>query len=155
MQAVESRKREQMEVGARSDAHLQIARQTPPLILLFTRDCDFAQSVHDALSGTGAIVLLAQDVRSALQIVCQRGRDLNLALMDFDNGCRGMTLLSALHTCHERLPVVVMTSTDTEHATAVAYANGARSCLPRSLPAGTLAHTIAELNELRDQPMAA
>jgi DNA-binding response OmpR family regulator len=155
-QAFESREREQMEVGVRSDAHFQLAgRVRPPLILLFTRDGDFAQSVRDAFFGTGAIVLLAQDIRGALQIVCQRGRELNLALMDFDDGCHGMTLLSALHTCHERLPVLVTTSTDTEHATAVAYANGARTCLNKPLHAGTLAHAIAELNTRNDQQLAA
>jgi len=42
-----------------------------PLILLFTRNGDFAQSVRDALFGTGATVLIARDVRDGLQIVCQ------------------------------------------------------------------------------------
>jgi len=41
------------------------------LILLFTRDSDFAQSVRDALFETGAAVLIARDVRDGLQIVCQ------------------------------------------------------------------------------------
>ena len=30
--------------------------------------------------------------------------------------CRGMTLLSAVHTCFEQLPVLVTTSRDAEHA---------------------------------------
>jgi CheY-like chemotaxis protein len=145
-----------MEVGVRSDAHFQLGRRIKsPLILLFTRDRDFAQSVCDALFGTAAIVLMARDVRGALQIVCQRGRELNLALMDFDDGCRGMTLLSALHTCHERLPILVTTSSDTEHATAIAYANGARTCLNKPFPANTLAHAIAELRTWHDQQVAA
>jgi hypothetical protein len=57
-----------------------------PLIFLFTRDSAFAQSVCDAVSGTDAVVLIAQDVRNGLQIVCQRGRELDFALMDFDDG---------------------------------------------------------------------
>ena len=70
-----SREREQMEVGVRSDAHFQLARRIkPPLILLFTRDAEFAQSVGEALFETGAMVLMARDVRDGLQIVCQRGR---------------------------------------------------------------------------------
>src|SRR3981189_2525882 len=44
-----------------------------PLILLFTRDGDFAQSVREAVSETGATVLVARDVRDGLQIVWQRG----------------------------------------------------------------------------------
>src|ERR1700720_710587 len=95
-----------------------------PLILFFTRDAYFAQSIREALSGTDAIVLIARDVRDGLQIVCQRGRELDFALMDFDDGCRGMTLLSAVNTCYERLPIVVTTPGDAEHARSLAYANG-------------------------------
>ena len=69
-----------------------------PLLLLFTRDGDFAQSVCEALSGTGTVVLIARDVRDGLQIVCQRGRELDFALMDFDYGSHGMALLSAAYS---------------------------------------------------------
>src|SRR6266496_2925184 len=72
-----------------------------PLILLFTRDGGFAQSVRDALFETDATVLIARDVRDGLQIVWQRGRELDSALMDFDDGCRGRTLLSAVHNCYD------------------------------------------------------
>jgi DNA-binding response OmpR family regulator len=116
-----------------------------PLILLFTRDGYFAQSVGEALSGTGGIVLIARDVRDGLQIVCQRGRELDFALMDFDDGCRGMTLLSAVNTCYERLPIVVTTSEDAEHARSLAYANGALVCLSKPLSAALLAKAIADL----------
>src|SRR3982074_3761850 len=102
-----------------------------PLILLFTRGGDFAQSVREAVSGTGAIVLIARDVRDGLQIVCQRGRELDFALMDFDDSSRGRTLLSAVHTCYEALPIVVTTSEDVEHPCFLAYANGARICLKK------------------------
>jgi len=123
--------------------------------LLFTRDADFAQSAREALLGTGAIALIAQDVSEALQIVCQRGRELDFALMDFDGGCRGMTLLSAVHTCHQQLPIWVTTSNDTEHATAIAYANGARACFNKPLRAATLANAIADLDAPHDQQIAA
>ena len=59
-----------------------------PLILLFTRDRDFALSVREAVSETGATVLVARDVRDGLQIVWQRGSELDFALMDFDDGCQ-------------------------------------------------------------------
>jgi len=39
-----------------------------PLILLFTRDGEFAQSVGEALFETGAIVLIARDVRDGFQL---------------------------------------------------------------------------------------
>jgi DNA-binding NtrC family response regulator len=89
----------------------------PRLILLFTPDRTFDQLVREAFFVTSAIVLIARNVADALQIVCQRGRELDFALLDFDGGCRGMTLLSAIHTCFEQLPVLVTTSRDAEHAT--------------------------------------
>jgi CheY-like chemotaxis protein len=127
----------------------------PQLILLFTRDRNFPQLIRDALLGTEAIVLMAQNVADALQIVCQRGRELDFALMDFDGGCRGMTLLSAVHTCYQQLPILVTTSEDAKHATALAYANGARACFDKPLRAVTLAHAIADLHASHDQQIAA
>jgi DNA-binding NtrC family response regulator len=126
-----------------------------PLILLFTRDGEFAQSVREALFGTGAMVLIARDVRDGLQIVCQRGRELDSALMDFDDGCRGMTLLSAVHICYEQLPIVVTTSANAERACFLAYANGARTCLKKPLSAEGFAKAIADVTAPRHQPVAA
>jgi len=117
-----------------------------PQVLLYTRDPNFDGLLGEALSGTGASVLIARTVADALQIVCQCGCDLDFALMDFDGGCRGMTLLSAVHACYERLPILVTTSQDTEHATAVAYANGARGCLTKPRQAAILTAAIADLN---------
>ena len=118
-----------------------------PLILLFTRDGDFARSVRDALFETDATVLIARDVRDGLQIVWHRGRELDSALMDFDDGCRGRTLLSAVHNCYERLPIVVTTSEKAEHACFLAYANGARTCLKKPLSAASFAEAIAGVTD--------
>jgi DNA-binding response OmpR family regulator len=126
-----------------------------PLILVFTRDGKFAQSVCEALFETGAVVLIARDVRDGLQIVCQRGRELDSALMDFDDGSRGMTLLSAVHTCYERLPIVVTTSEDAEHACSLACANGARTCLKKPLSGPGFAKAIADVTAPGHQPVAA
>jgi CheY-like chemotaxis protein len=123
--------------------------------LFFTRDAAFAQSVGEALLGTGAIALIAPDVRDALQIVCQRGRELDFALMDFDDGSHGMTLLSAVHTCYQQLPIFVTTAKGTEHATAVAYANGAQACFNKPIPAATLANAIADLHAPDNRQIAA
>jgi len=127
----------------------------PRLVLLYTHDRNFDRVLSKALLGTGAIVLTARSVSDALQMVCHRGRELGLAVMDFDDGCRGMTLLSAVHTCHQQLPVLVTTSNATEHATAVAYANGARACLNKPIPAVRLANAISEFIAPNHQLMAA
>jgi DNA-binding NarL/FixJ family response regulator len=92
-------------------------------------------------------VLVARDVRDGLQIVWQRGRELDFALMDFDDGCRGRTLFSAVHNCYERLPIVVTTSEKAEHASFLAYANGARTCLKKPLSVAVLAKAIADVTD--------
>jgi CheY-like chemotaxis protein len=126
-----------------------------PLILLFTLDGDFAESVREAVAGTGAVVLIAQDVRDGLQIVSRLGRELDFALMDFDNRGHGQALLSALHTCFEQLPILVATSENAEHQNPVAYANGARACLNKPIPPARIADAISHLTQPHHQPVTA
>jgi CheY-like chemotaxis protein len=117
----------------------------PRLVLLYTRDPNLEAILAQALGGMGAVVLIARSVSEALQIVCRQGRELAFALMDFDGGCRGMTLLSAIHTCFEHLPVLVTISEEAKHIAAVAQANGARVCLNKPIQGATFAHAISGL----------
>jgi DNA-binding NtrC family response regulator len=118
----------------------------PALILLFTQDQTFDRLVCEALLETGAIILITRNVAQALQVVSTKGRELSLALMDFEEGCRGMTLLSAIHTCYQQLPILVTTSNG-YNAAAVAYANGARVCLNKPVSTTQLANTIEDLQK--------
>ena len=127
----------------------------PPLILLFTRDRAFHEVVAEALLGRSAIVLIARTVADALRLVCQRGAELDLVVMDFDDGCRGMTLLSAVHTCYEQLPVLITAARDEAHVQQVAYAHGARACLEKPFATETLSNVIASLRDSPERLMAA
>ena len=119
-----------------------------PLVLLFTRDGDFARLVYETLFPGDSVLFIARDVRSGLQIVYERGRELDLAVMDLvDDGCRGRTLLSAVHTCYERLPIVVTISEGAEDACFLAYANGARSCLKKPLSPVSFAQAIYDVTD--------
>jgi DNA-binding NtrC family response regulator len=93
--------------------------------LLYTHDRNVDELLAQALFGTGTIILNARSVGDALQIVCHWGRELDFVVLDFNEGCRGMILLSALHTCFDKLPTFVVTSKDSVLSSAVAYANGA------------------------------
>jgi DNA-binding response OmpR family regulator len=115
------------------------------LVLLYTRDADFQNVVRQALSDTGTVLLIAQTAEEALQIVCRRKRELDVAIMAFDEDCRGITLLSAVHGCCEQLPTLVVVEKDSEQARALAYANGARSCLSKPVSPVELANAIADL----------
>ena len=117
----------------------------PRVILLFTCDRALDGMVAEALLGSSAIVLITRNVTDALQIVCGRGRELDLAVLDLDSECRGMTLLSAVHTCFSDLPVLITTTCDEQRLRTLAYANGARACLNKPFPLATLGNTIAIL----------
>jgi DNA-binding response OmpR family regulator len=118
------------------------------LVLLYTRDHNFDHILAQVFSGTDTIVLVGRTVADALGIVCRRGRELDLVVLDFNPGCRGMTLLSAIHGCYETLPILVVTSEESESAKAIACANGARICLSKPLPAGLLASAIVDLQSM-------
>jgi hypothetical protein len=63
------------------------------LALLDTRDHTFDRVLTEAVFRTEAVVLIARSLADALQIVSQRGGELDFAVMDFVGGSRGMTLL--------------------------------------------------------------
>jgi DNA-binding NtrC family response regulator len=113
------------------------------LVLLLTCDPKVEDSVVQAVLPGGSIVLPARNLGEALQIVCARGGELELAIIDFDDGCQGMTLLRAIATCQEELPIVVVTSRDVYHA--LAYANGAAACLAKPITAEEIAIVVEAL----------
>ena len=116
------------------------------LVLLFTSDTELESVVKRALFGTDIIFLVARNVSDALQIACQRGRELDLAIMTFGEDCHGMTLLSAIHGCYEQLPtIVVVEKKDLGHASALAYANGACVCVSKPVSLVDFTNAIAAL----------
>jgi DNA-binding NtrC family response regulator len=113
--------------------------------LLFTSDAEFESMVRQAILGTDTFLLIARTVGDALQIVCQRGHELDFAIMAFSEHCHGMTLLSAIHGCYEQLPALVVVEKDSGHASALAYANGACICLSKPVSIPELTSAIADL----------
>jgi len=115
------------------------------LVLIYTRDEDFQKIVRQALSATGTIVLIARTVEEALQIVCRRRHELDVAIMSFNEDCRGITLLRAIRDCCEQLPTLVVVDKDSEQVRALACANGAQFCLSKPVSPVELANAIADL----------
>lgn len=116
------------------------------LVLLLSNDHNFEKLLTEALRENSATVLATEDLSDALQIVCTRGAELDLAIIDRDD-CHGMTLLSAISMCRHNLPIVVVTSTETYHTAALAYANGAAACLAKPITSAELALAIHELRQ--------
>jgi CheY-like chemotaxis protein len=125
-----------------------------PIILLLTNDSELEALVADALVEIGAISHLTRDAGEALEIICGVD-DLDLAIIDFEHGPHGMTLLSAISTLREDLPVIAITRDDEDHVEALAYANGATACLSKQTVATQLANAIRELSKPRPEPVFA
>jgi DNA-binding NtrC family response regulator len=113
-------------------------------VLLLTRDDEFEKLLKEALLESGASILVARNVDDALQIVCTRGAEIFLAVIDRDD-CHGINLLSAIKACQHKLLMVVVTSDDTYHCAALAYANGATACFVKPIAAAELKLAIQNL----------
>ena len=116
------------------------------LALLLTHDPDFEKVVTEALEDCSAKILVQHDVDHALEIGCSRASQFDVIIIDRSD-CHAITLLSALQTCRHDLPVVVVTSGDTSHCAALAYANGASACLAKPITAGDLKLALRNLCE--------
>jgi CheY-like chemotaxis protein len=121
-----------------------------PVMLLLTNDSELENSVAEALLGLGGVSHLTRDAGDALEIVCGV-RNLDLAVIDFQHGTHGITLLSAISTVREDLPVIVIACNDDKHVEALAYANGATACLPKPVSVTQLARAIRELQWLKPE----
>jgi DNA-binding NtrC family response regulator len=115
-----------------------------PVILLLTNDNGLEEMVAHALSEIGGVSHLTRDAADALETI-SGVHDLDLAVIDFEHGPHGMTLLSAISTLREDLPVIVITCDDEKHVEELAYANGATACFSKQAVATQLANTIREL----------
>jgi DNA-binding NtrC family response regulator len=124
-----------------------------PVIVLLTGDAALENIVADALLATGGISYLARNAGDALKIVCGTGRDLNLAVIDFEHGLHGMTLLKAIDACRKDFPVIVIMDEDQEHVEVLARAIGAVECFSKPVAAEQLAEVFQRCCRSRD-PLA-
>lgn len=113
------------------------------LILLLTLDPMVEEAMAAALLEIGGIICLAHSADEAMRIVCSSGNKLSLAVMDFDHGSNGMTLISAIDTCaNHHVPMLVLTPPGEKHAGFVARANGAAECVAKPLSAAQLVQAM-------------
>jgi DNA-binding NtrC family response regulator len=117
------------------------------LVVLLTHDPSFEKLLAEALRKSGLSVFVTRSVDDALQIVCRRSENLEFAVIDFDDGCHGMTLLRAINACHRELPIIVVTSSDLVHAAALAYINGAAVCLAKPITAAEVELVLSKLRQ--------
>jgi DNA-binding response OmpR family regulator len=101
------------------------------------------EAMGEALLETDGIICLAHTSDDAMRIVCSNASELELAVIDFDHGSNGMTLISAINTCADHhVPILVLTPPGEEHGRFVARANGAAECLAKPISAAQMAKAI-------------
>jgi CheY-like chemotaxis protein len=120
------------------------------VMLLLTNDSELEDSVAEALLELGGVSHLTRDAGNALETVCAV-HDLDLAVIDFEHGPHGMTLLSAITMLRDDLPIIVITRDDNKHVEALACANGATACFRKPVSATHLARAIRELQRLKPE----
>lgn len=116
------------------------------LALLLTHDANFEKLVTEALEESGAKILVRHDIDHTMEVGCSRITQFDLVIIDRSD-CHAITLLSALRACRHDLPVVVITSGNTPHCAALAYANGATACLAKPITVTDLRLAFRELCE--------
>jgi DNA-binding response OmpR family regulator len=113
------------------------------LTLLLTLDPIVEEAMAVALLQKGGIGYLARTSDDVMRIVCSKGSELGLAVIDFDHGSNGMTLMSAIDACaNHHLPMLALTGAGEEHARFIAVANGAAECLTKPVSAEQLANAL-------------
>ena len=117
----------------------------PRLVLLYTRDRKFDRVLKEGLWGMRAVVLIARNLEALRKIVFRRGCELDLAILDFNQGFRGMTVLKALKGCYDNLPTLAVSSEGECRTGVLAFATGARVCLSKPFSSAILAKAIATL----------
>jgi DNA-binding response OmpR family regulator len=114
------------------------------LILLLTLDPMVEEAMTEALLETGGTICLARTADDAMRIVCSNSRELELAVIDFEHGSNGMTLISAINTCADHhLPMLVLTPPGEGHGRFVARANGAAECLAKPVSTAQMTKAIS------------
>ena len=123
-----------------------------PFILLFTNDNELKDLVAQALSEIGGVSHLGRDVNEALETVCC-APSLDFAIVDFEHGSDGLTLLRAINALCRYLPVIVVIRDDDSHV--AAHTNGAAACLAKPVSAEQLVSTIRKLGLFEPELAAA
>ena len=114
-----------------------------PLVLLLTEDRQLEANLSEALSRSHFLV--TRDANAALRIICERGSDLSLVLVDFDHSSLGLTLLSTIRSLFGQLPVVAFSASNNYHAAALAYSSGVAASLAKPISAEELRSVLRGL----------
>jgi DNA-binding response OmpR family regulator len=116
-------------------------------VLLLARDVGVKRQAAIAAAASCVSLTVVQTAGEALQTICARRHELDLVVIDFDQGTRGMTLLSALRMLSADLPILALTSTDGDQSFVVACGNKAAFCLTKPITSAEFEIVIRALDD--------
>jgi DNA-binding NtrC family response regulator len=125
-------------------AFVNSRRVKTPVILLVTSDPRLEDSVAQALSEIGGLSHLTGSPSKALDLVCTISQDLDLAVIDCEEAPHRLTLLAPIKGCRGDLPVIAVTRDEDKKIEALAYVNGASTCLSKPVSAAQVARAIKQ-----------
>ncbi len=119
----------------------------PRLVLLLTGDPVMQDHLEKALFGSTTRILVARNLTEAMQSVCARWQELDLAVLDADTGDHGRAMLRAIRVCCEELPIIVVISGDLYSASPFADSHRAAACLSKPFTADQLERVIEQIRK--------
>jgi DNA-binding response OmpR family regulator len=99
------------------------------LILIVDADGDTVGFVLEAAARTGHGVRQARTSREAFEVLGNELRHLDAVIVDVDPGAHGLALLEAVSACHDKPPLLVLSSLEEVYMKTVAARHGAAACL--------------------------
>jgi DNA-binding response OmpR family regulator len=134
-------------------SHLTGSRK-PRLILLFTADPGVQERLEEALHGSSAIILVAHNLRDAIEIILAQGGAVECAIVDIEQEFSGITLLGALGAYRGRVSIIVIAANSADAELVIDRPEGMRF-LTKPLSAGVLAAALTYRPERCPRPVAA
>jgi DNA-binding NtrC family response regulator len=126
----------------------------PRVILLFTVDGSVQECLEEAIDNSSALVLVAHNLRDALEIIVTKGHALDCAIVDIDQEFSGITLLGGIEACRDPVLVIVI-ATNPACAKLVTDRDKAMRFLNKPLPPEVLAQALTYPVERPLRPVAA
>jgi DNA-binding NtrC family response regulator len=120
-----------------------------PHVLLLTDDRQLQTAVAEAVLEIGGLSCLVRDVDEALTTICDGVSKIDAAIIDFQHGPRGLTLISALKACQGHLPVIAVVQQNDNQIQGLAYKMGATACFGREFSKYAFVSAIQQLSETK------
>jgi len=115
------------------------------ILIVATTDAIANQAIAYAAAQTGHRLGFATDSREACEMLAASPNDVDLLIVDLDNGVNRLSLLDAFRCSENVPPVIVLTQFEQSEMEPIARRHGAAACIAKPFSPSELAALVAEL----------